>query len=131
MLEHIKTYNLAKLLGKFNETENIYIHNTNQNITVYMGGLDIPIQLSSHNSIEAFELKERSRNLIIQTYELRTIIAIESITKKGGHKTLPKNNPKCRIYQAIMSKKNYEITEDEELKNTLQHTICRSPGNQR
>ena len=81
-----------------------------------MGGLDTPIQLPSHNSVEAFELKERSRNLIIQTHELRTIIVIESITKKGGHKTLPKNDPKCRVYQAIMNKKNYEITEDEEVK---------------
>ena len=116
MLEHIKSYNMSALLGQFNETENIYIHSTNQNIFIYMGGLDAPIKLPSNNSLEAFELKERSRNLIIQTFELRTVIVIESVTKKDEPKSLPKNDPKCRIYKAIMSKQNYEITDEEELR---------------
>jgi len=116
MLEYIETYNLSALLGQFNETENIYINSTNQNITIHMGGLEAPIKLLSNNSLEAFELKERSRNLIIQIYELRTIIVIESITKKGEPKSLPKNDPKCRIYKAIMSKRNYELVEEEKVK---------------
>ena len=79
MLENIGTYNLYALLGKFDTEENIIIHNVNQGIDIYIGKLQGPIPLNSKRSLQAFELRGRNRNIIIQTFEKRSIIVIESI----------------------------------------------------
>ena len=67
MLESIGTYSLYTLLGKFDQEENIIIHNVNQPIDMYLTGLKGPIPVGSKRSIQAFGLRERNRNIIIQT----------------------------------------------------------------
>ena len=79
MLENVGTYNLYALLGKFDAEENIIIHNVNQVVDIYIGGLKGSIQLGSKRSLQAFELKGRNRNIVIQTTEKRSVLVIESI----------------------------------------------------
>ena len=108
MLETVGTYNLCALLGKFDEEENIIIHNVNQSIDVYVNGLQGPIPMASKRSLQAFELRNRNRNLIIQTIEKRTIIVIESIIPGSEHKRNPEDIEKCQtLEKAIIGQQGY------------------------
>ena len=108
MLEAIGTYNLYTLLGKFEEEENILIHNINQPIDVYITGLQGPITMASKRSLQAFELRNRNRNLMIQTTEKRTIIAIESIVPWSEIKRVPIDIDICTtIEKAINERQGY------------------------
>jgi len=108
MLEAVGTYNLYTLLGKFEEEENILIHNINQSIDVYITGLRGPIPMASKLSLQAFELRNRNRNLIIQTTEKRTIIAIESIVPWSEIKRIPVDIDICTtIEKAINGRQGY------------------------
>jgi len=110
MLENIGTYNLYTLLGKFDEEENIMIHNVNQPIEVYFTGIRGPISVASKRSLQAFELKERSRNVIIQTQEKRTIVVIESVIPGSNIKQNPEEIEMCsHIDKALMSQREYEF----------------------
>ena len=108
VLEAIVTYNLYTLLGKFEEEENLIIHNINQPIEVYITGLRGPVSMGSKRSLQAFELKERSRNIIIQTREKRTIIVVESVIPESNHKRVPQEIEMCHtIDKALTEQREY------------------------
>ena len=110
MLEAIGTYNLYTLLGKFEDEENIIIHNVNQSIDVYINGLQGPIPIASQRSLQAFELKKRNRNLIIQTMEKRTIIVIESVIPLSDVRRTPEDIEICQtLEKAIIGQQSYEF----------------------
>jgi len=108
MLETVGTYNLYALLGKFDEEENILLHSANHSIDVYVNGLKGPIPMASKRSLQAFGLKERNRNLIVQTFEKRTIIVIESIIPWSEIKRIPLEMELCStIEKAIVGQQGY------------------------
>jgi len=104
MLETIGTYNLYTLLGKFEEEENIILHNVNSSIEVYINGLQGPIPMNSNRSLQAFELKKRNRNLIIQTTEKRTIVVIESVEPLSNIRRTPENIEICPNIDAALAR---------------------------
>ena len=110
MLETVGTYNLYALLGKFDDEENILLHNVNHSVDVYVNGLKGPIPMASKRSLQAFKLKDRNRNLIIQTFEKRTIIAIEAIIPWSETRRIPLEMELCTtIEKAINGQQGYGI----------------------
>jgi len=110
MLETVGTYNLYALMGKFDEEENILLHNANHSIEVYVTGLQGPIPMASGRSLQAFGLKERTRNLIIQTFEKRTIIVIEAIIPWSEIRRTPEDIDLCtNIEKAIVGQQGYKF----------------------
>jgi len=107
MLENIGTYNLYALLGKFYMEENIIIHNVNQGVDIYLGKLQGPIPLGNKRSLQAFELRARNRNIIIQTFEKRSIIVIESIIMGSEKKRKEYDEEDCEVLKAIREHKGY------------------------
>jgi len=100
--------NLYPLLGKFEEEENIIIHNVNQSIDVYINGLQGPIPIASQRSLQAFELRKRNRNLVIQTVEKKTIIVIEAVIPESNIKRTPEDIEMCpEIDKALMEQREY------------------------
>ena len=91
--------NLYPLLGKFEEEENIIIHNVNQSIDVYINGLQGPIPMASQRSLQAFELRKRNRNLIIQTVEKKTITVVEAIIPGSECKRIPEDIEICQTIE--------------------------------
>ena len=122
MLEAVGTYNLFTLLGKFEDEENIIIHNVNQYIDVYINGLQGPIPMASQRSLQAFELKKRNRNLIIQTTEKRTIVVIESVIPLSNIKRTPEDIEICQtLEKAIIGQQGYGFKP--QVKPNLPHEI--------
>ena len=115
MLENVGTYNLYALLGKFDAEENIITHNVNQVVDIYIGGLKGSIQLESKRSFQAFELKGRNRNIVIQTTEKRSVIVIESIIMRSELREIILNKEGCKIRQAIIKQKGYGFNPEETL----------------
>ena len=108
MLENIGTYNLYTLLGNFDDEENVIIHNLNQPINVYFNGLRDSILMATRKSLQAFELKERNRNIIIETREKKTLIVIESVISYSNHKRTPEDIERCPIIdKAIREQQEY------------------------
>ena len=109
MLESIGTYNMYTLLGKFDNEENIIIHNVNQSIDVYLTGIKESIPMASKRSLQAFGLKERNRNIIIQTTEKRAIVVIESIIPGSETKVKPGKADRCPIEKALIGQQSYSF----------------------
>ena len=107
MSETVDTYNPYTLLGKFDKEENIIIHNVNQPIDVYLTGLKGPISISSKNSLQAFGLRERNRNMVIQIIEKKSIVVIEAIIPGSEVKKTINEAEDCKIQQAIIGQQSY------------------------
>ena len=103
LLENVGTYNLYALLGKFDAEENIIIHNVNQGVDIYLGRLQGPVPLGIKRSLQGFELRGRNRNIIIQTFEKRSIIVIESVIKGSEKKRKEYEESDNEIEEAITS----------------------------
>ena len=80
----------------------------NQSIDVYLTGLQGPIPMASKRSLQAFGLRNRNRNLIIQTIEKRTIVVIEAIIPGSEYKRTPEEIDICpTIEKALIGQQGY------------------------
>ena len=117
MLEATGTYNLHALLGKLDTEENIIIHNVNQSIDIYISGLKGPIPMASQRSLQIFGLRNRNRNIILQTIEKRAIVVIESIIPDSDFKRQPEEIEICPIIEkALIGQQGYGFKPDATLK---------------
>jgi len=99
---------IKDIMGALDSTEFLYIHALSHPIYIMIAGAQEPIKLLPYNSLKAFDLKGRARQIYIEVPHPRTYIAIEAIQPEVRRP--PPFEPTCKIYQALMRKDSYVLS---------------------